>query len=107
MTKVFKSIKYASISNFFQYLIVDVLLKNVGDAPILTQKKWAVPRTKTVSELTEFLRRLLRSEQSQTLFLYVQQSFAPAPDVEIGSLHDCFGANGKLVFQYCLTPAWG
>ncbi|XP_041362943.1 ubiquitin-like protein ATG12 isoform X2 [Gigantopelta aegis] len=69
---------------------VDVLLKATGDAPILKTKKWAVFRTKKIS-----------------WFFYVNQTFSPSPDTEVGVLFDCFGSDGKLVLHYCLTQAWG
>ena len=66
-------------------------------------------------------------------FLYVNQSFAPSPDVEVGTLYDvsvhrkslchwicievcqnvfylsfqCFGSDRKLVLHYCKSQAWG
>ncbi len=40
-------------------------------------------------------------------FLYVNQSFAPAPDVDVGTLYECFGSDGKLVLHYCRSQAWG
>uniref|UniRef100_A0A8C5UBA8 Ubiquitin-like protein ATG12 n=1 Tax=Malurus cyaneus samueli TaxID=2593467 RepID=A0A8C5UBA8_9PASS len=69
---------------------VDVLLKAVGDTPIMRTKKWA-----------SFLKLMgLR-------FIYVNQSFAPSPDQEVGTLYECFGSDGKLVLHYCKTQAWG
>lgn len=40
-------------------------------------------------------------------FLYVNQSFAPAPDQLVRNLYQCFGSDGKLVLHYCRTQAWG
>lgn len=40
-------------------------------------------------------------------FLYVNQTFAPAPDQIIKNLYDCYGSNGKLVLYYCKSQAWG
>uniref|UniRef100_A0A2I3RF84 Ubiquitin-like protein ATG12 n=1 Tax=Pan troglodytes TaxID=9598 RepID=A0A2I3RF84_PANTR len=70
---------------------IDILLKAVGDTPIMKTKKWA------------FL-KLVASEQ---LFIYVNQSFAPSPDQEVGTLSECFGSDGKLVLHYCKSQAWG
>uniref|UniRef100_A0A672LTB6 Ubiquitin-like protein ATG12 n=1 Tax=Sinocyclocheilus grahami TaxID=75366 RepID=A0A672LTB6_SINGR len=40
-------------------------------------------------------------------FIYVNQSFAPSPDQEVGVLFECFGSDGKLVLHYCKSQAWG
>jgi ubiquitin-like protein ATG12 len=68
------------------------LLKAVGGAPILKKKKWALPRSKTIGHIVEFLKKFMQldAQQQQQLFLYVNQSFAPAMDTTIGSVNDCF-----------------
>ncbi|KAA0194242.1 hypothetical protein HAZT_HAZT010868 [Hyalella azteca] len=40
-------------------------------------------------------------------FLYVNQSYAPAPDELLDNLYSCFGADNKLVLHYSKTQAWG
>jgi len=85
------------------------LLKAAGGAPILKRRKWALPRTKTMGHIVEFLKKYIKldpQEHSQ-LFLYVNQSFAPALDTTIGSVNDCFSSEGTLVLHYALTQAWG
>ena len=86
---------------------VEILFKATGDAPIIKKKKWAVPTTRTIGGIMDFLRKYIKCGPQDSLFLYVHQSFSPAPDVEVGSLYDCFGADGKLVLHYCKTQAWG
>uniref|UniRef100_A0A8I5ZYH3 Ubiquitin-like protein ATG12 n=1 Tax=Rattus norvegicus TaxID=10116 RepID=A0A8I5ZYH3_RAT len=86
---------------------VDILLKAVGDTPIMKTKKWAVERTRTVQALIDFIRKFLRLLASEQLFIYVNQSFAPSPDQEVGTLYECFGSDGKLVLHYCKSQAWG
>jgi len=86
---------------------IDILLKATGNAPILTNKKWTVEKLRKISSINVFVRKLLKCEPQETLFLYVNQSFAPSPDVDVGTLYECFGANGKLILHYCLTQAWG
>jgi len=86
---------------------VEVLLRPTGDAPILKRKKWQVDPSQTVQWVIQFLRKLLKCEQADSLFLYVNQAFAPSPDREIGSLYECFGVDGKLVLHYAKTQAWG
>src|SRR5437016_625169 len=79
---------------------VDVLLKATGDAPILKKKKWSVDPNKTVGWVITFIRRYLKLQDSESLFLYVNQSFAPAPDQVIKNLYECFSSDGKLVLYY-------
>uniref|UniRef100_H3CRQ2 Ubiquitin-like protein ATG12 n=1 Tax=Tetraodon nigroviridis TaxID=99883 RepID=H3CRQ2_TETNG len=86
---------------------VDLLLKAVGDTPIMKQKKWAVERGRTVQSLSQFISRFLKLDASEQLFIYVNQSFAPSPDQDVGALFDCFGSDGKLVLHYCKSQAWG
>ncbi|XP_027508319.1 ubiquitin-like protein ATG12 [Corapipo altera] len=86
---------------------IDVLLKAVGDTPIMKTKKWAVERTRTIQGLVDFIKKFLKLMASEQLFIYVNQSFAPSPDQEVGTLYECFGSDGKLVLHYCKTQAWG
>ncbi|CAG5093635.1 Similar to Atg12: Ubiquitin-like protein ATG12 (Rattus norvegicus) [Cotesia congregata] len=60
---------------------IDILLKATGNAPIMKKKKWA--------------------------FLYINQTFAPAPDQTVKNLYDCYGTDGKLIIHYCKSQAWG
>ncbi|XP_003966293.1 ubiquitin-like protein ATG12 [Takifugu rubripes] len=86
---------------------IDLLLKAVGDTPIMKQKKWAVERGRTVQSLSQFISRFLKLDAGEQLFIYVNQSFAPSPDQDVGVLFDCFGSDGKLVLHYCKSQAWG
>lgn len=86
---------------------VEVLLKAAGDAPIMVKKKWTVDGTKQVAYIIEFIRKYIKCEPKDSLFVYVGQCFAPTPDQTLQNLYDCFGADGKLVLHYCKTQAWG
>ncbi|NP_001233129.1 ubiquitin-like protein ATG12 [Danio rerio] len=86
---------------------IDVLLKAVGVTPIMKTKKWSVERRRTIQSLAQFISRFLKLEPSEQLFIYVNQSFAPSPDQEVGVLFECFGSDGKLVLHYCKSQAWG
>ncbi|KAK6468639.1 ubiquitin-like protein ATG12, partial [Huso huso] len=56
---------------------IDILLKAVGDAPIMKTKKWSVERSRTVQALGLFIKKFLKLEPAEQLFIYVNQSFAP------------------------------
>ncbi|XP_037074247.1 autophagy protein 12-like [Pollicipes pollicipes] len=86
---------------------VGLLLKAAGDAPIMKQKFWMVDPKKQVTWVVQFIRRYIRMDPSESLFVYVSQAFSPSPDQTIGNLLESFGSEGKLVLHYCRTQAWG
>lgn len=47
--------------------LVDVLLKPAGDAPIMRKKKWAVERTKQIGWVSEFIKKYIKSDPSESL----------------------------------------
>ncbi|GBP77113.1 Autophagy protein 12-like [Eumeta japonica] len=86
---------------------IDILLKATGNAPIMKKKKWAVDAEKPIGWIMEFVKKYLKLEPDEKLFLYVNQTFAPAPDQIVKNLYECFGTDGKLVLHYCKSQAWG
>ena len=86
---------------------VDILLKATGNAPIMKTKKWAVDKDKKIGWIIEFIKKYLKLEKSESLFLYVNQAFAPSPDQLVRNVYDCYGSDGKLVLHYCKSQAWG
>lgn len=86
---------------------VVVTFKSVGNAPILNKKKFFVDPDNDIASMIVFVRKHLRLDQSHSLFLYVNQSFAPSPDQKLRNLHNCFATDGNLILNYCLTEAWG
>ena len=48
-------------------MIVDVLLKPTGDAPIMKKRKWTVERTKKISSVIDFVRKYLKFEPQESL----------------------------------------
>ncbi|XP_075047825.1 ubiquitin-like protein ATG12 isoform X2 [Mixophyes fleayi] len=65
---------------------IDVLLKAVGDTPIMKNKKWTIERNRTVQGLMDFIKKYLKIDSSEQM---------------------CFGSDGKLVLHYCKSQAWG
>ncbi|GIY59297.1 ubiquitin-like protein ATG12 [Caerostris extrusa] len=84
-----------------------VWLKPTGNAPIIKNKKWVVDRNCTIAKIMGFLRQYMKLDSTAAVFLYVNQSFAPSPDSEVGNVFECFNINGKLVLYYSTSPAWG
>lgn len=48
-------------------VVVEILLKATGNAPILKIKKWKVEKEKTVAAIGDFVRKLLKLESSDSL----------------------------------------
>lgn len=86
---------------------VTVLLQAAGSAPQLKKKRWKVGRSKTMAWVVSFLRGYIACAPNESLFIYVNQCFAPSLDTEIGTLYDCYSAEGKLVLHFCKAQAWG
>jgi len=86
---------------------ITLVLKSAGNAPQLKQTKFHVARDKTVAWVLTFLRKATKLDASESLFLYVNQSFSPSLDFELGPLYDCYKASDSLLINYATTPAWG
>ncbi|XP_073974198.1 autophagy-related 12 isoform X2 [Rhodnius prolixus] len=86
---------------------ITVLLKATANAPIIKKRKWMVEPDRKIGAIAAFVRKYLQLEPSESLFLYVNQTFAPSPDQIVKNLYDCFGTDGTLILHYCKTPAWG
>ncbi|GMI60015.1 hypothetical protein ScalyP_jg5058 [Parmales sp. scaly parma] len=82
-----------------------------GSAPILKKTKFALPATDPnlpFSHLHKFLRKQLKLEPENALFLYVNSAFGPGMNERLVDLRACFGnAKGELIVNYCLEEAWG
>ncbi|KAG7269341.1 hypothetical protein CRUP_006699 [Coryphaenoides rupestris] len=46
---------------------IDVLLKSVGDTPIMRTKKWAVEKGRTIQSLSQFIAKFLKLDPSEQL----------------------------------------
>ncbi|XP_018027361.1 ubiquitin-like protein ATG12 [Hyalella azteca] len=86
---------------------IEIILKATGDAPIMKKTKWSVVRSRSVGWVATFIKKYSHLPDTDTLFLYVNQSYAPAPDELLDNLYSCFGADNKLVLHYSKTQAWG
>ncbi|CAG2168736.1 unnamed protein product [Oppiella nova] len=82
-------------------------VKATGDAPIMKKKNWKVDSNRTIGWINEFIKRYIKLEANESLFLYVNQTFSPSPDQTVRNLLECFGSDGKLVLYYAKSQAWG
>jgi len=97
-----------STNNKNDALKIEVHLRAVGDAPIMKKRRWMVERARTVGWVAAFVRKYLNMDADQTtLFIYVNQCFAPSADQTLDNLFNCFAAENSLVLHYALVQAWG
>jgi ubiquitin-like protein ATG12 len=83
---------------------VVVLLRAVGDAPILKQNKFKISATEKFEKVVSFLGVQLRGK---SIFVYLNSAFTPRYDETVANLFQWHGVEGKLVVYYATTPAWG
>jgi len=86
---------------------VSVVLRPVGNAPMLQKQRYNVDQSKTVQWMAKWIKNKLKSQTSDSIIIFTAQHFAPPLDQQVGNLYDCFGANDKLVVHYATQPAWG
>ena len=86
---------------------IEIRLQAVGDAPIMKQKNYKVDGVKQINWIIAFIRKYLKLEEQDSLYLYVNQAFSPSPDQTVTNLNKCFGSEGKLVLYYSKSQAWG
>lgn len=66
---------------------VVVRFKPVGSAPSLAQDLCKITAVRKFEEVVRYLRRKLRCKDTDSVFLYVNSSFAPSLDEVVGNLH--------------------
>ncbi|KAF9972719.1 hypothetical protein BGZ73_004146 [Actinomortierella ambigua] len=86
---------------------VVVRFRAIGNAPILKQNFYKISASNKFMAVIQFLRKELNYQPSDPLFLYVNSAFSPAPDETVTNLYKCFNTDGRLIINYCTSPAWG
>ncbi|SPO32656.1 probable Autophagy-related protein 12 [Ustilago trichophora] len=86
---------------------VVVRFKAIGNAPIMKNNYFRITAFNRFQAVIQFLRKELNFKPSDSLFLYINASFAPAPDDTVGNLYRCFGTENHLIVNYSTTAAWG
>uniref|UniRef100_A0A0K0E9B8 Ubiquitin-like protein ATG12 n=1 Tax=Strongyloides stercoralis TaxID=6248 RepID=A0A0K0E9B8_STRER len=88
--------------------IVVVTLMNTPGVPSLKTKNRAVNKNMTFGELTRKVHKLLKLENEQTLFLYVNNAFSPTLDTTIENVINCFApGENRLTIHYSINHAFG
>ncbi|KAJ3031650.1 UNVERIFIED_CONTAM: Ubiquitin-like protein [Siphonaria sp. JEL0065] len=86
---------------------VVVRFKATGSAPILKQSVFKITASQRFQAVILFLRKELALNSADSLFLYVNSAFAPAPDETVSTLFKNFGTDNSLIVNYSTTAAWG
>lgn len=96
----------ANAGGFPQNKVV-VNFRPIGSAPALAKSVFQISATQKFDFLVIWLRKKLKVKDTDSVFLYVNQSFAPSLEEVVGNLHRCFKTNDQLVISYSMTPAFG
>jgi len=91
-----------------------VYLRGVAGAPKLTRPRCYMDLSTTVADVEQMLRKVLQVHDSQSIFIFCMDSFAPTPDTTLDFLKSHFGVNkiaehssGELVLSYGFKEVWG
>merc|ERR1711916_150990 len=79
---------------------VIVQFQATGNAAQLKQKKFKLSAKATFQNVIDFLRKQLRLNESDSLFLFINSTFQPSPDEWISDLVLSFHNNGVLIVNY-------
>ena len=71
----------------FQTAKINVRFKAVGSAPSLDRQVCKISSTQRFEQVVAYLRKTLKVGPTDSVFLYVNSSFAPALDEVVGNLH--------------------
>jgi len=86
---------------------VVIMFKATGGVAALKNSKFKLAATATFQNVLDFLRKQLKIQQEDPLFLFVNSAFQPSPDETVGELFQCFQDSGRLVINYSNTQAYG
>ncbi|KAK4241786.1 hypothetical protein C8A03DRAFT_40877 [Achaetomium macrosporum] len=87
---------------------VVVRFKPVGSAPPIRRELVKVASANKFESVVAYLRKTLKVSETESVFLYVNSTFAPALDEVVGNLWRCFkDSNDHLNVAYSMTPAFG
>ncbi|KAK4150323.1 ubiquitin-like autophagy protein Apg12-domain-containing protein [Chaetomidium leptoderma] len=97
----------AAVGGFPQKKVV-VRFKPVGSAPPIRRDLVKVESAHKFEAVVAYLRKTLKVTDTESVFLYINSTFAPALDEVVGNLWRCFkDSNEHLNVSYSVTPAFG
>lgn len=81
---------------------IKVRFKAVGSAPVVERQVCQISSTQRFEQVVAYLRRTLKVGPMDSVFLYVNSSFAPALDEVVGNLHRV-----SYVDSFMVVGSWG
>ncbi|KAK0617234.1 ubiquitin-like autophagy protein Apg12-domain-containing protein [Immersiella caudata] len=97
----------AAAGGFPQEKVI-VRFRAVGSTPSLNRQVVKVNSTYKFEAVVAHLRKQLKVQETDSVFLYINSTFAPALDEVVGNLWRCFkDSNSHLNVSYSMTPAFG
>ncbi|KAH6842980.1 ubiquitin-like autophagy protein Apg12-domain-containing protein [Chaetomium sp. MPI-CAGE-AT-0009] len=97
----------AAAGGFPQEKVV-VRFRPVGSAPAIRRDLVKVASTHKFESVVAYLRKMLKVAENESVFLYINSTFAPALDEVVGNLWRCFkDSSDHLNVSYSVTPAFG
>nr|OQO21972.1 hypothetical protein B0A51_08524 [Rachicladosporium sp. CCFEE 5018] len=86
---------------------VTIKLTALPGAPELKSPRFKCSSSNTFSTIVTFVRKKLGVKVGESVFCYVNSTFAPGLDEGVGGLWACFKTGEELVVSYGVTPAFG
>lgn len=82
---------------------VTIHFSPVGKAPRMKQDKFNLDGKEQFQKVVDFMKQVLKTE---TVFLYINNSFTPPPSEYIADLYNCFKVGNYLSISYSLDAAY-
>lgn len=86
---------------------IHLVLYPTGGTPIIKKKNFKVDSDLKVGQIIALIRKFIKLDSSESLFVFVNQLFAPSLDQTVQNLYDCFSCEDKLILYYSKSQAWG
>ncbi|KAH6640602.1 ubiquitin-like protein ATG12 [Chaetomium tenue] len=97
----------AAAGGFPQEKVV-VRFRPVASAPAIRRDLVKVISTHKFDSVVAYLRKMLKVAEGDGVFLYINNTFAPALDEVVGNLWRCFkDSSDHLNVSYSMSPAFG
>ncbi|KAL1976274.1 hypothetical protein VTN31DRAFT_2556 [Thermomyces dupontii] len=88
---------------------VTIRFQPLPSAPILRKAVFKISASQKFETVVNFLRKKLDCQETDSVFCYINNVFAPSLDESVGGLWRCFKneTDDQLWVQYSMTPFFG
>jgi GABA(A) receptor-associated protein len=81
---------------------------NSPDTPIITDRKFLVPRAHTVGQFIHLIRQRMTLKPEQAMFLFINEKTIPPTSAVMSQLYtEHKDTDGFLTFTYCIENTFG